>query len=169
MFCHGNIAKGRVRNEILSDCVTALEHWAPSLWSESTDSYLLGPHAACVLCIILCQCVLLPYFMHSPHVYPSLMGYLISSFFSPFDIYLRVPRERSECWWRGTGNWQDTAREKALLQGSAARGRRDSDSGQEALREKVEGVRVCVKLVMGWVGLLFFFYVEMHVEDSNSS
>ena len=71
----------RVRNEILSDCVTALEHWALSLWSESTDCYLLGPCACWVLCITLCQRPLLSYFVHSPHVYHSLMGYFISSFF----------------------------------------------------------------------------------------
>lgn len=71
----------RVRNETLIDCVIALEHWAPSLWSESTDCYLLGPCACWVLCITLCQCLLLSYFVHSPHVYHCLMGYLISSFF----------------------------------------------------------------------------------------
>lgn len=43
----------------------------------------------------------------------------------------------------------------------------------ETLREKVQGVRTCIKVVMGWNGFLVlfknYFYLEMHVEDSKSS
>lgn len=58
----------RVRNEILSVCVIALEHWAQSLWSERTDCYLLGPCVCWVLCITLCPCLLLHFFVHNPRL-----------------------------------------------------------------------------------------------------